>query len=319
MPTLITGGTGFIGAEIARILTNRSEKDITVFDMNESTHRLDEVAGQVKMVSGDIGDLSQVIDVVEKSSPAVIYHLAGMLSVSCEADPQSSIQVNALGTYHVLEAARLHAVDKVIFASSIGTYGTGITDDTIDDLTLQRPVLVYGACKLFGENLGLFYRRKYGVDYRGLRYPPVVGPGVRSAGVTQYIPWVIEECGRGNPFTIWVRPETRVPLLYYKDIARATVELADAPRDNIQMINYLLGGPMPSAGELAEMVRDKVPGADIEFVVDEEKQALLDHALRPLDDRYAREEWGWKASFELEEMVDDFLHELRDHPQRYGG
>ena len=46
MSILVTGGTGFIGAEIARILINRGENDITVFDMNESTHRLDEIAGQ---------------------------------------------------------------------------------------------------------------------------------------------------------------------------------------------------------------------------------------------------------------------------------
>jgi nucleoside-diphosphate-sugar epimerase len=92
---------------------------------------------------------------------------------------------------------------------SIGTHGSGITGDTIDDLTLQRPQLVYGVCKLFGENLGLFYRRKYGVDYRGLRYPPVVGPGVRSPGVTQYVSWAIEDSSKGKPFSIWVLASSR--------------------------------------------------------------------------------------------------------------
>ena len=317
MATLITGGTGFIAAQIARLLIGRGETDITIFDIDDSTHRLDEIAGKVKTVRGDIGELSHVLNAVRDSSPAVVFHLAGLLSVPSEADPHSSIRVNALGTYHVLEAARLFGVEKVIFASSIGTYGSGISGDTIDDLTLQRPQLVYGVCKLFGENLGLFYRRKYGVDYRGLRYPPVVGPGVRSPGVTQYVPWAIEESSKGRPFAIWVHPETRVPVLYFKDIARATVELADAPAAAVQMVNYLLGGPMPSAGELAEMVEDRVPSARISFAVDPERQALLDHAVKPIDDRFARREWGWKAAYGLEEMVDDFLRELRDNPQRY--
>jgi len=268
-------------------------------------------------VRGDIGEFSHVLDAVRDCSPSIIFHLAGLLSVPSEADPHSSIRVNAMGTYYVLEAARLFGVDKVIFSSSIGTHGSGITGDTIDDLTLQRPQLVYGVCKLFGENLGLFYRRKYGLDYRGLRYPPVVGPGVRSPGVTQYVSWAIEDSSKGKSFSIWVRPETRVPLLYFKDIARATVELADAPATDLEMINYVLGGPTPSAGELAEMVQDRVPGARIDFVVDEERQALLDHAVKPIDDRFAQQEWGWKASYGLEEMVDDFLRELRENPQRY--
>ena len=317
MSTLITGGTGFIAAEIVRILVGHGETDITIFDINDSTHRLDDVADKVRIVRGDVGDMSHVLTAVRDCSPSVIYHLAGMLSVSCEEDPHSSIRVNAMGTYHVLEAARLFDVNRVIFSSSIGTYGSGISGDSIDDLTLQRPILLYGACKLFGENLGQFYRRKYGVDFRGWRYPPVVGPGVKSPGVTQYVSWAIEESGKGNPFSIWVRPETRVPVLYFKDVARATVELASASPENIETINYLLGGAMPSAGELVDMGTKKLPEARIDFDVDEERQALLEHAVRPIDDRFARKEWGWQATYGLEEMVDDFLLEVQEHPQRY--
>ena len=139
MATLITGGTGFIAAEIARLLVSRGETDLTVFDIDDSTHRLDEIAGKVKRIRGDVGNFSHVLDAVRDTSPEVIYHLAGLLSLGCEADPHSSIRVNALGTYHVLEAARLFGVEKVIFSSSIGTYGTGITTAAMDDLTLQRP------------------------------------------------------------------------------------------------------------------------------------------------------------------------------------
>ena len=78
----------------------------------------------------------------------------------------------------------------------------------IRDTTIQRPQLFYGATKVFGEHMGLFYRRKYQLDFRGLRYPSIIGPGVRTPGVAQYTSWVIEECAKGNPFTIWVKPET---------------------------------------------------------------------------------------------------------------
>jgi nucleoside-diphosphate-sugar epimerase len=83
------------------------------------------------------------------------------------------------------------------------------------------------------------------------------------------------------------------------------------------MIAYTFLMANYSMGELAEMVQDRVPGARIDFEVDEERQALLDHAVKPIDDRFAQQEWGWKASYGLEEMVDDFLRELRENAQRY--
>jgi threonine 3-dehydrogenase len=319
MATLITGGTGFIGAEIARILLGKGESDITLFDIRDSTQRFDDIADRVSVVRGDVGIFSHVLDAVRESGAEVVYHMGGMLSVPSDADPQAAFGANAMGTFHVLEACRLFGVERVLFPSSIGTYAEGMTEDHIDDLTLQRPRLFYGACKLFGENMGAFYRNKYGLDYRGIRYPPIVGPGVRSPGVTQYISWVIEESAKGNDFTIWAEPRTRAPVLYFKDAARAMVMLSEAPVERIKTINYLLAGvePTPSAEDLAAMVRDKIPTANIDFQIDGEIQALLDKMLKPIVDTNAQREWNWRPEYGLEEMVDDFLLELRENPQRY--
>ena len=108
-------------------------------------------------------------------------------------------------------------------------------------------------------------------------------------------------------------------MLYVKDAARAMIELAAATLEQIRTINYLVTGmePVPTAGELAELVRDRVPGAQIDFAPDPELQALLDQMVRPIDDRNARAEWGWQPAYGLEAMIDDFLWELREHPQRY--
>ena len=317
MPTLISGGTGFIGAEIARVLVNRGEGDVTLFDITDSTHRLEDIAAKVEVIRGDVGNFSHVLDAVQNSSANVVYHLGAMLSLPSDRDPSAAFRTNVIGTFNVMEAARLLGVGKVIFSSSIATYASGITEETIDDLTLQRPQFFYGACKLFGEHTGLFYKRKYGIDYRGIRYPVIVGPGVRSPGAAQYSSWVIEESAKGKPFSVWVEPEQRASLIYFKDAARATVALADAPADSIEMANYLISGTSPTAADLVDVVRRKVPGAEIDFVVNEEIQAILNDVLRPIDDRFARHEWGWEPTYDLEQMVDDFLREMHDHPQRY--
>jgi len=319
MSTLVTGGTGFIGAQVVRVLLEKGEKDILVFDINPSKKLLDDVEDQVEVVRGDLGNFSHVLSLVKNVRPTVIYHLGGMLSVPSDADNAASFRANAMGTFHVLEAARLFEVPQVLFSSTLATYGLDVRDDAVNDYTLQRPQLFYGATKVFCELMGLFYRRKFGLDFRGVRYPSIVGPGVKTPGVVQYTSWVIEECAKGNPYTMYVKPDTKCPIMYYKDAARAIVMLREAPLADIKMVNYVIAGvtPIATAQELADMVKDRLPDAQINFEPDLELQKILDKLLLPVDDSIARKEWNWKPEYNQERIVDDFLEEMRMHPQRY--
>lgn len=313
MGILITGGAGFVGLEVARQLLAAGETAVTVFSRNPTPDRLGDLAGRVTAVAGDVGNFSHVLEVVKQAKPRVVYHLGAMLSVPSDADPAAAIQTNAMGTFYVLEAARLFEVEQVIFSSSVGTYGLDMPEGAIDDATIQRPIFFYGATKAFGEHMGLFYRRKYGLDFRGIRYPSVVGPGVTNPGVVQYTSWVIESCAAGKPFTIWVEPETCVPIMYLSEAATATIRLAEAPKDSIRTVNYIVDGvkPTPSAGDLADAVRERLPDARIDFKPDPAIQPLLDDMVRPLDDTRAREEWGWQPTHDLSRIIDDFLAALR--------
>lgn len=313
MASLITGGAGFIGQEVVRLLLEKGEHRPLVMSRDPSPARLGALADEIDVMPGDLGNFSHVLEAVKKARPRVIYHLGATLSVPSESDPAGALQTNAMGTFHVLEAARLFDVPQVVFASSVGTYGTDIREETIHDATIQRPQFFYGMTKVFGEHMGLFYRRKHGVDFRGIRYPSIIGPGVRSPGAVQYTSWVIESCAQGQPYTIWVKPETRVPVMYIKDAALATVRMAQAPRQAITTVNYLVNGvtPTPTAGELADVVRSRIPGARIEFRPDADIQQLIQASLRPLDDRRARQEWGWEPKYGLGHLVDDFLRQLK--------
>jgi threonine 3-dehydrogenase len=320
MSILVIGGTGFVGAHVSRILLEEGEKDIVVFDINPSTKLLDDIAGKVTIVRGDLGNFSHVTNVIKTCRPKTIYHMGGMLSVPSDADPAAAFRANAMGTYHVLESARLFDVPQVIFTSTIATYGLDLEEgELINDYSLQRPQLFYGTTKVFSELMGQFYRRKYGLDFRGVRYPSIVGPGVKTPGVVQYTSWMIEESIKGKPFTVTLLPETRTPVMYFKDAALSVIKLAKAPRENIKMVNYLIAGvqPIASAGELADIVKSKIPGAKIDFKPDMELQKLLNKLLHPIDDGIAQKEWGWKAQYGQEKVVDDFIVEMKNHPQRY--
>jgi threonine 3-dehydrogenase len=319
MSILISGGTGFIGAEIVRQLLAQGKADLHVLHRSGNFQRLQDIANRLTFIQLDLADAAAIQDVVASVRPRVIYHLGAMLTGPGEADPAGAIQTNAMGTYHFLEAARRNGVTQFLFSSSIGSYGADIQESTISDTTLQRPFTIYGITKLFGEQLGVFYKRRYGLDFRSLRYPSITGPGVKTPSVVQYTSWVIEACAQGRPFTITATPETAVPIMHYKDAARAMIELGQAPLARIKTVNYVVDGPKPTptAAELADLVRQKIPEAQIDFRPDPQLQAILDQLLRPIDDSRAREEWQWRPAFDQEGIIEDFLLELRVHPERY--
>ena len=301
---LVTGGAGFVGAEVVRVLAERGD-DVVVFDLEPDDERLAGI--DVDVVQGDLGDALAMDRAVAAHRPETVFHFGGMLSVDSEADPVASFSANATGTLNVLEAAIKHGVRQVIYASTMVTYGKDIEGQTIDDTTLQRPHLFYGATKVFSEHTGLWYKRKHGIDFRGIRYPGIVGPGVKTPGVAQYNAWMIEAAVKGEPFVVWVREETRHAILYYKDAANAAVQLAEAPLEHLEREVYVVTSerPSPSAGELADAIRRQMPDAQITFEVDAERQRVLEDVERPIDDSAARKEWGFAPRYGLDDMVTD--------------
>jgi len=74
-----------------------------------------------------------------------------------------------------------------------------MTEDFIDDNTTQRSLLFYGATKAFTENMGRFDKRKYGIDFRVIRYPSIIGPGMTTPRVAQYNPRRYGTICQGKP------------------------------------------------------------------------------------------------------------------------
>ncbi len=317
MTTLITGGAGLLGAEIVHLLLERQEKDIIVVDLVSIPERLSNVTDRIEYLRIDLGNTDAVLKVVHKVRPRTIYHLGAMLGGACDEAYSQALRVNALGTFYILEAARRFGVSQVLFASSVATYGMDLQEKILTDISLQRPVSFYGVTKLFGEGVGLFFKRRFGIDFRGIRYPSIVGPGVnlRVGGVVSYTSAIIEESAKGAPYTVMVDPDTRIPIVYVRDAARAIVELAKAPAEKIKTVNYLIDGikPTPTASELAGMVKRKIPEARIDFQPDQKWAPILKMLSLPIDDSRAREEWGWLPEYDYDRMIQDMLRFCGSH------
>jgi nucleoside-diphosphate-sugar epimerase len=152
MTILITGGSGFIGKELSKILLGKKH-EVVLFDMVPPQEQ--EKGGEkLPYVRGNISDWAEVCNVIQEWKVEHIFHLAAMLSAQCEANPWAAVQVNGLGIYHILEASRLFGVRKVIFTSFMGAYGP-VQNGFVSDDTLQRPQIMYGVTKVFGELLGV--------------------------------------------------------------------------------------------------------------------------------------------------------------------
>jgi threonine 3-dehydrogenase len=310
MAILITGGAGFIGIELAKEFISRG-KEIVIFD-KVIDDALFSGNMNVTKVKGDITNWPEVLNVVQQNKIDAIFHMAAILSAISEGNPWASVNINAMGTFYVLEAARLFQVKKVIFTSSMGSYG--VTQNTIvTEDTIQRPTIIYGVTKVFGELLGLYYHRKFGLDFRGVRFPQLIGPGVKTMGFGQYNPWLIEAAVKDEPFDVWTPEDTVIPLMYIKDAIRSLVMLFDAPEDTVKTRVYNLGQilPPPTAKDLVDVVKKHYPNAQINFKPDPAAVNALKTVPRVIKGDIAEQEWGWRIKYSLDDTVKDFIEEFK--------
>lgn len=318
MAKLITGGTGYIGSELAHILVERDEQ-VVLFDVAENLYRIEDIRKKVKVVLGDVADFSEVMNVVKDNDVSEIYHLGSLLTHMSEVNPWASFHTNVIGTYNVLEAARLYNVEKMMFASTIGTFGLEL-GEVFTDVSLQRPINMYGCGKLYGECLGRYYRDRFGLDFRSVRYTPIIGPGVRTPGHWATI--LIEDAILGKPHVCCGTPESTISLTYVKDAARAAYMLLQAPKEKIKMVNYNVAGvpAVVTAREIETLLARYFPAVGITYTLDLTLQVARAHnILKVFDDSVARQEWGWQPEYDTpEKVIDIFEKDVKENPHRYG-
>lgn len=309
MKALITGGGGFIGQMLAKRLVDRGD-EVTLLDIAFSPAGLGPLAGKVKTRTGNLALFTDVLDAVRTVRPDSIFHLGALLSASAEANPISAYHVNIDGSFFVLEASRLFEVKRVIYTSSIASFGPGVPDPVPNEFD-QKPTTIYGVSKVFTERLGEYYHREFGMGFRALRLPSILGAGRGGGGASAYTTYVIDKPARGEPVQVWCEERSRIPLLYVDDAVQGLVSVHDAPEAKLTRCAYNIQGFSPTAREMADAVRARIPKAQISFVPDPKMQAIVDSWPRALDDTPARNDWGWRPTIDLSGTIDRYLAAAR--------
>jgi threonine 3-dehydrogenase len=306
MRVLVTGAAGQVGTELLPALRGTGAA-VAAFDLSGPPPGL---PPGVEWVRGDVTVAGDVHDAVRATRPDVIHHLAAVLSASGERKPHVAWAVNMEGTRHVLEAARLGGVRQVMFTSTIAAFGPGLPDPDPNEVSM-RPTTVYGVTKVAGELLGEYYGSRFGLDFRGVRFPGLISAGEPGGGTSDYALHMYVDGVRHGAYESFVEARSTIPLMYMPDAVRAMVELSAAPRARLRRSVYNIAAMSPTAEEIADAVRRRVPGVRLTFRSDPVRQAILDSWPRRLDDSAAREDWGWRHRYDLEAMSDDLVALLR--------
>jgi nucleoside-diphosphate-sugar epimerase len=316
MPSLITGGSGTLGSELARLLVNAGE-EVVLFSRTMDTKRIKGIADKVKCVKGDLQIAAHVTNAIKDNRITDIYHIGATLAYASEHDPSASFQTNVIGTINILEAARKSNARNIMFASSIATFGLEL-DKIVSDITIQRPVFFYGIGKLYCEGIGRYYRNRYGLDFRSVRYGAIVSPGVKTPG--HWIPPMIEDAVLGVPHISPVSSNASNWIISIKDAAKAAHIIMKAPQKRIKMVNYNVAGCTAAikAKEVATAIKKRIPDAIIHFNNDPNKRSTKSGYSGNLDDHYARREWNWKPDHDtIDLIVEAFIENMEENPGYY--
>ena len=307
---LVTGSNGQIGSELVQTLRRQHGSDHVVALDVQPPAAVNGAAARTTMA--DVRDADALKQIVREHGISTVYHLASLLSASGERHPDRAWDVNINGLKHVLDLAREHNL-RIFWPSSIAVFGPDTPKEGTPQNTILNPDTMYGITKRSGELLCRYYHRRYGVDVRSVRYPGLISylapPG---GGTTDYAVDMLIAAERGEPYTCFLRPDTRLPMMYMPDALQAIHDLMAADADTLSVrTSYNVTAFSFSAEELADAIRAHCPGFTVEYAPDE-RQHIADSWPASIDDAPARVDWDWSPAFDLDAMVADMLNHLRE-------
>jgi nucleoside-diphosphate-sugar epimerase len=308
---LVTGALGQIGSELVVALRERYGSDNVVASDIRMPHTTAPLAFE-PFEFVDCTNQRQIHEVVQRYRIDTIYHLAALLSAVAEQKPLVAWDVNMGGVFRTLEVARANRC-ALFVPSSIGAFGPTTPKNRTPQDTVQRPSTMYGVTKTAGELLCDYYHTRFGLDTRGVRYPGIIShvtpPG---GGTTDYAVEIYYEAIRHGQYTCFLGADTRLDMMYMPDAVKAAIEVMEADASKLIHRNAFNVAAMNfTPVEVAAAIKKHIPDFTINYQVDSVRQGIANSWPSSIDDSAAREEWGWRPSYDLDGMTQDMLINLK--------
>jgi len=307
---LVIGSNGQIGTELVLSLRERYGKEaVFAADLSESCPPIIKNGPYIQL---DALDKQQVRSYIIENNVKEVYLLAALLSATAEKNPDFAWKLNMEGLFTILDLAKEKHIDKIFWPSSIAVFGPTTPADKTPQYTIMEPSTVYGISKLAGERWCEYYHNKHQVDVRSLRYPGLISykspPG---GGTTDYAIDIFHKATSGIDYDCFLSEASALPMLFMDDAIRATIELMEAPSEQIKIrSSYNLAGVSFTPKELSEAIKKQLPNFNITYNPDF-RQAIADSWPNSIDDAITEQHWGWKARFDLPKIVDEMIKNIK--------
>ncbi|AMX00827.1 L-threonine 3-dehydrogenase [Rummeliibacillus stabekisii] len=305
---MITGASGQIGSElVAKLRKEYGTENVLATDIKESANQ----TGPFEKL--DVTDAKRMHELAKNFEADTIMHMAALLSATAEERPLFAWNLNMGGLVNALEVAR--ELNMQFFTpSSIGAFGPSTPKNNTPQDTLQRPTTMYGVNKVAGELLCDYYFTRFGLDTRGVRFPGLISnvtpPG---GGTTDYAVDIYYKAVQEGKYTSYIAQGSYMDMMYMPDALQAIVDLMEAnPEKLIHRNAFNVTAMSFEPEEIAASIRKVMPEFTMDYKVDPVRQAIADSWPNSIDPTAAKEEWGFKAKFDLDAMTIDMLNVLKE-------
>lgn len=307
---LIIGACGQIGTELTLKLREiHGAENVIASDIREGSEEL--------MSSGPF----EIVDAMEKSAVedlcmyyeiSDVYLMAAMLSATAEKFASKAWNLNMNSLFIVLNLAKNGKIDKVFWPSSIAVFGPTTPKHDTPQHTIMEPSTVYGISKQSGERWCEYYHKNHGVDVRSIRYPGLISwKTLPGGGTTDYAIDIFHAALETGSYECFLNEETELPMMFMDDAIRATIEIMEAPTETVkQRSSYNLSAMSFTPKKIAAAIKKRIPNFEMSYDPDF-RQAIADSWPSSIDDCEARNDWSWNHRFDLEQMVDEMIDNLK--------
>jgi len=306
---LVLGSCGQIGTELVLALRSKfGNEQVIAADIKSSCPEALENGPYLVL---DALDRQAVRSTIIEGKIDEVYLLAALLSATAEKNPDFAWRLNMEGLFTILDLAKEGHIKKVFWPSSIAVFGPTTPRIDTPQYTVMEPSTVYGISKQAGERWCEYYFNKFGVDVRSIRYPGLISyKSLPGGGTTDYAVDIFYKAKAGQKFTSFLKADSALPMMFMDDAIRATIELMDAPKENVKIrSSYNLSSLSFTPESLAKAIQQELPDFQIDYEPDF-RQAIADSWPASIDDTEARLHWGWKESYDLNKMVRIMLENI---------
>lgn len=293
MKFLVTGAHGQIGKGLIPSLIKKYGKaSVLATDISEKSEIKDCLYSKL-----DVRDKNGFDALVKDNKINYIVHLAGIISALGEKNPVLAREVNIDSVFTSFELARKYKT-KVFIPSTIAVYGGEYNKARVSPDLKTSPTTLYGVSKILMENLGDYYRSKYDVDFRCLRYTAVVSPFEYAYnGSAYYATEIFFKAVQEGKYSINVNKDRILPLCHLDDIVNGTIKVLEADRNNLTRNVYNINGLNFSANDLVNEIRKYIP--KFEAIYEPKIQDTITATWpESTDDSASRKDWGWAPEYE---------------------